>query len=350
MFDLRSTVLHIGVLVGAALLAGVLTPLTVRYALARGVLEEPGGHRRHHVPIPNLGGVAIVVAFSLATLAGALLIPIAGADVEVVRLDLIVLLLAGVVLALVGLVDDRRGLSIVVRLVVTVGAAVALWATGTAVSVTQITAVDLLITIVWVVGITNAVNLLDNMDGLSAGIAAIASGYFWLLASLNGQHLVAALSAALAGVSLGFLRHNFHPARTYMGDSGALFLGFMLAALGIRLRFDPGQAQDVAALVPILVLGIAILDTGLVTTSRVARGRSPFVGGRDHISHRLVRVGVPVPAAVALMYAAAIGIGWLAVVVSRIDRVSAWMLAGFAAALGLFLAGLLWRVPPDDEA
>jgi len=335
-------------MLGAAVLAAVLTPLTASVAIARGLLEQPGGHRSHVRATPNLGGVAIVVAFSLAVLIGAFAIPATGVDVEVIRLDLVTLLVAAVGISLVGLLDDRWDLSIALRLSAMVLAAVALHLTGTGVAMTGVTGVDLVITVVWIVGVTNAFNLLDNMDGLSAGIAAIAAGFFWLLATLNGQYLVAALAAALAGVSLGFLRHNFHPARTFMGDSGSLFLGFMLAALGIRLRFDPGQPQDVAALVPILVLGVAVADTALVTASRLARRRSPFAGGQDHISHRLVRIGVPVPAAVGLIYAAAIAVGWLALVVSRIDRGSAWLLAGFAMSLGVLLLGLLWRVPPED--
>src|SRR3954447_7758722 len=128
-------------------------------------------------------------------------------------------------------------------------------------------ATDLLITIVWVVGVTNAFNLLDNMDGLSAGVAALGALTFFVLAVLNGQYLVAALAVAVAGCAVGFLRHNFHPAKIYMGDAGSLFLGFLLSVIGLRLRL-PDAPQLTALFVPVVVLGIALFDTSLVTVAR----------------------------------------------------------------------------------
>jgi UDP-GlcNAc:undecaprenyl-phosphate/decaprenyl-phosphate GlcNAc-1-phosphate transferase len=181
------------------------------------------------------------------------------------------------------------------------------------------------------------------MDGLSAGVAAIGAGAFFAIAAANGQFLVAGLAAAVAGCAIGFLRHNFHPARIYMGDSGSLFLGFLLAYLGVKLRFD--GPTSVTFLVPILVLGIAIFDTTLVTVCRLLRGRSPFQGGRDHVSHRLVAIGVPVPVAVSLIYVAAVSVGIVGFVVSRIERAPAYWLAGLIGALALFLGVLLARVP-----
>jgi len=169
-----------------------------------------------------------------------------------------------------------------------------------------------------------------------------------VIAAANDQFLVAGLAAATAGCAVGFLRHNFHPARIYMGDCGSLFLGFMLAYLGLKLRF-PGPT-DVTFLVPILVLGVAILDTTLVTVCRLLRRRSPFQGGRDHVSHRLVAVGIPVPAAVSLIYGAAASLAVVALVVSRIGRAPAYWLAGLVGALALFLGVLLARVPVYDDA
>src|SRR5262249_25485681 len=154
------------------------------------------------------------------------------------RGELFVVLLLAVLLAIVGLLDDLIGLSPAVRLVAEVGAGVAVWAVGGGVDLFGPDITDAVITVLWVVGITNAFNLLDNMDGLSSGVAAIAAGSLFVIAAQNGQFLVAALSIGLAGCSVGFLRHNFHPARIYMGDAGALFLGFLLAYLGMKLRFD----------------------------------------------------------------------------------------------------------------
>jgi UDP-GlcNAc:undecaprenyl-phosphate GlcNAc-1-phosphate transferase len=198
-----------------------------------------------------------------------------------------------------------------------------------------------------VVGITNAFNLLDNMDGLSAGVAAIAAGSCFVIAVVNGQFLVGGLSAALAGCALGFLRHNFHPARIYMGDAGSLYLGFLLAYLALKLRFD--SPEDVTFVVPILVLGVPILDTTLVTVSRLVNRRSPFQGGRDHLSHRLVRLGLPVRGAVGAIYVAAASSGVLALVVSRVDHTWAYVLTGLAGGIAAIAGVTLGRVSVYDE-
>ena len=146
------------------------------------------------------------------------------------------------------------------------------------------------------IGITNAVNFLDNMDGLSGGVTAIAAAWFLLLSITNGQILVAPFAAALMGASLGFLVYNFNPARIFMGDAGSLFLGFMLAAVGLKLRF-PGQPDAMTWMIPVLVLGIPVLDMTLVTISRLRRGVNPWTtAGKDHLSHRLVQLGLNSPA------------------------------------------------------
>ena len=144
-------------------------------------------------------------------------------------------------------------------------------------------------TLVWVVGITNAMNLLDNMDGLSGGIAAIAALFFLLFAAMSKQYLVGALAAALVGACVGFLFYNLNPASIFMGDTGSLFLGFTLAAVGIKLRF-PDNSAFVTWMVPVLVLAVPIFDTTLVIISRLRRGLNPLTTpGKDHLSHRLAR-------------------------------------------------------------
>lgn len=181
------------------------------------------------------------------------------------------------------------------------------------------------------------------MDGLSAGMATIGAASFFLIAALNGQLLVAALSAALAGCAVGFLRHNFHPARIYMGDAGSMFLGFRLALLGIKLRFN--APVEVTAFVPIIVLALPIVDAALVTVSRLVNGRKPLPGGRDHLSHRLVHLGLRVPVAVAVLYTTAFALGWAALVMSRLDVVRAYLLLGLVACVLVGAAVILYRVP-----
>jgi UDP-GlcNAc:undecaprenyl-phosphate GlcNAc-1-phosphate transferase len=326
------------VFVASLLLSFVLTPLMLRVAVRRGALDHPGDHKGHESAVPYLGGLAMVTALSLAVVVATVVRP-----PDLGGNELAAVLGIAVVLSVIGLVDDLRGLGPIVRVLVEVGAGVGVWALGAGVEFVGNEPVDALLTVVWVVGITNAFNLLDNMDGLSAGVAAIGAGSFFTIAAINGQFLVAGLSAALAGCAIGFLRHNFHPARIYMGDAGSLYLGFLLAYVGIKLRFD--APDDITFLVPILVLGIPILDTALVTISRLRHGRSPFQGGRDHVSHRLVKLGLPVRGAVGAMYVAAASLGVIGFVVSRVDRTSAYILAGLSLALGLVVIAALGLVP-----
>jgi UDP-GlcNAc:undecaprenyl-phosphate GlcNAc-1-phosphate transferase len=337
---------YVAAFAGSLVVAWVLTPLLLRLAVRRQLLDVPDARKVQDSPVPYLGGLAIVAGFSALALAAA-----AVDRTPAVLAQLGVLLGAGLVLALMGLVDDLRGgISPWLRLLVEVAAGVLVFATGSGVALTGLPgAVDLAVTVLWVVGITNAFNLLDNMDGLSAGIAAVAGLAFTLIAGLNGQYLVAALAAGTAGCATGFLRHNFHPAKIYMGDAGSLFLGFLLAVLGLKLNLSE-TPPVVAMFVPILVLGVPVFDTTLVTWQRLRHGRTPFNGGRDHASHRLVWVGIPVPVTVGLLYAAAVSLGWLAVLLARLDTVSGLLLVGFVLTVGALLMGLLAAVPVYDNS
>ncbi len=327
--------------------AWVLTPVMLGVALRRRLLDGPTGEARKAAQqaVPYLGGVAIVVAFS------ALVLGASAVDRSPsVLAQLAALLGVGLVLALMGLLDDLRGgLSARVRLLVEAAAGVVVHVTGSGAALQGPAVLDLVVTVVWVVGITNAFNLLDNMDGLSAGVASIAGLWFALIAALNGQFLVAALAAGVAGCAAGFLRHNFHPAKIYMGDAGSLFLGYLLAVLGLKLQLT-GTPPLVALFVPLFVLGVPLFDTTLVTLQRLQHGRSPAQGGRDHTSHRLVYVGLPVPVTVCLLYATAVALGWLALLLARLDTLSGLLLVGFVLSVGLFLMGLLSVVPVYDNS
>jgi UDP-GlcNAc:undecaprenyl-phosphate GlcNAc-1-phosphate transferase len=330
---------YLAVFVVTVLLTVVLTPLLLRVAIQRGVLDHPSEIKAQESPVPYLGGVAIVVAFALVILGAALIRPPnTGLD------QLAVILGLGVVLAIVGLLDDLRGLGPWVRLAVEVAAGVIVWATPAGADIFGNDILNLVVTVAWIAGVTNAFNLLDNMDGLSAGVAAVAAFFTFVLASNGGQFLVATLAIALVGCALGFLRSNFHPARIYMGDAGALFIGFLLAVLALKLRF-PDAPRIVGLFVPIVLLGIPLFDTTLVTVNRLLHKRSPVLGGRDHTSHRIVFVGVAVPAAVALIYVGAASLGCLAFVLSRADRTTALVLIGWVFAVASVIGVLLSLVP-----
>ena len=333
---------YLAVFSATATVCVVLTPWAMRLAFRRNLLDHPGGHKSHDTAVPYLGGVSIVATFSLMVVLISLIWPPHSGLRE-----LLVVLAMAVFLALVGLVDDVRQVSPLWRIVAEIVAAVAIWSVGTGAIVTASEPVNMGLTILWFVGITNAFNLLDNMDGLAAGLAAIASLTIFAIATTNGQFLVAGLSVGLTGCTVGFLRHNFHPARIYMGDGGSLFIGFLVAYLGIKLRFQGERL--LSALVPMLVCSVAIFDTSLVTISRLATRRSPFQGGQDHVSHRLVRLGLPVPVAVGTIYLGAIGIGILTYVVSGVDPKAAWVLAGMIVGTLIVGGGFLLTITVYPE-
>lgn len=334
---------YVAIFAATLFLSWFLTPLALRLALHTGTLDHPGAIKAQKQAVPYLGGLAIVTAFSVAIMAAALIRPpVSGIG------ELAGILGIGLVLSVLGLIDDVKGLGPGIRLAVEVITGVAVYAIGIQVQLFHVGPLDAFITVLWVVGVMNAFNILDNMDGLSAGIAAISAFFFFLIAAVNGQFLVAGLAIALVGCAVGFLRHNFHPAKIYMGDAGSLYLGFLLAVLGIKLRFD--APIELTFMVPIMVLGVAIFDTVLVMSTRILNGKNPWSGGRDHSSHRLVFVGIPVPVAVGLIYLAQVSLGWLALIMTRLELVTGLMLMGFVVVISVLVGVLLAMVPVYEHS
>lgn len=325
----------------AALIGALLaTPLARMLALRLGIVDMPAARKIHKDPVPYLGGLAIVLSFIVAMLLGAVIRGLPGAYPQVAAI-----LGGGLVLAAMGLWDDLHVVPGWIKVPVEIAVALALFWSGIRVRLLHKEALDLVLTVGWVVGVTNAVNYQDNMDGLSSGIVAIAAACFAVLAGLSHQVLVASLAAALTGCALGFLWWNRPPARIFMGDAGSLFLGFMLAALGMALHFR--NIERVTFFVPVAVLAIPVLDALMVSTSRVLRGLSPITPGRDHISHRLVRIGIPSSAAVGIIYFASASCGWLGVVIAYAQPRTAYLLMGWVVIVALFLGWLLLRVKVD---
>lgn len=278
-----------------------VTPIARRIALRTGVIDQPSARKIHTHPMPLLGGAAIYLAFVLAL--------IIYSDQFFIS-QVIGILIGATWVSFLGVWDDRAGLSAGVKLLGQLLAALILLATGIGVDLFHQPILDGAITVLWIVGITNAMNLLDNVDGLSGGVAAIAAAFFLLIASLNGQVLVSSLSAAMLGAAIGFLVYNFNPASIFMGDTGSLFIGFILAVIGIKVRF-PGHPLIFTWFIPLLVLGVPIFDTTLVFLSRWRLGRNPFTTpGTDHLSHRLIAQGWSRREAVLLIYlfAGALGV------------------------------------------
>ncbi len=273
-------------------LVGVLTPVMRKIAIANQILDLPtSSHKSHIKAVPYLGGVAILIG---VTLVSYLALVFSNFTVSNFLLATSVLGPA-LVMGLIGLWDDLKNLPPLPRFIgqsvagLVVAAALVLG--SNVANPTGSTFADVLITVIWVVGICNSINFFDNLDGGAAGTAAISAIFLTYLAINSGQAFVAALSIVVAGATLGFLIWNRAPARIYMGDAGALFLGVLLATLTIRLNPDT-QTSIGSFATPILLLAIPILDTTVAVLSRLRRGVSPFLGGKDHLSHRLVRVGL----------------------------------------------------------
>jgi UDP-GlcNAc:undecaprenyl-phosphate GlcNAc-1-phosphate transferase len=332
-----------------ALFASMMLVVPVRaFALRVGMVDLPGPRKVHRAPIPLLGGLAMYAAVVIAVLLsfqGPAQTQIAG------------ILIGATLVAAVGILDDRGLLHHQVKLFVGMPVAAGiLLLTGIRAQVFSVllgsrsgVILDSILTVLWVVGITASFSILDHMDGLCAGVAAMASVFFALLAYLNGQTLVTILAAAVLGAATGFLRWNFKPAKIFMGDGGAMFLGFLMATLGLKLRIDSAPHLSVW-LAPVLILGAAIFDTTLVTISRARRGLLPFATpGKDHAAHRLSNLGLGHRGAVVTLYLlGAIG-GCAAVFVSYLSTRGALVFG--IVVLGIILAGVacLERAPYERQ-
>lgn len=322
-----------------------LAPLCRRTALALGIVDRPGGKKIHGQPTALLGGVAIAVAHAVAVVWSGV------ADPAAFR----ILVAAGLVMAL-GIWDDRdphsEALQWWLRLVYEACLAGVVVTGGVRTTFLGTPWLDIPITLLWIVGITNAFNLLDNMNGLSAGVAAIGAAAFALLAAryLDAgpeQLPTAVAAAALSGACLGFLPSNFR-SRIFMGDAGSLFVGFTLACLAVQGSWQ-SPTVPTSVVIPLLVLAYPLFDTTLVVALRLRAGRSPFVGGRDHSSHRLVRLGLGRVETVLLIYLFAVSQALTALVVSSVTlRLALLALAGSVSVL--FIFGMVLRKAPAWES
>jgi UDP-GlcNAc:undecaprenyl-phosphate GlcNAc-1-phosphate transferase len=310
-----------------ALLLAVWGTPVARWAAPRlGFIDLPSARRVHQRPTPRLGGMAVYLAAIAALL-------VFGERFNIHQA--VGILLGATLVSLFGLWDDRRSLSPALKSLGQFGAAAILLLTGVQVHVFPYQWLNVVVTVVWIVGLTNAFNLLDNMDGLSGGVGAVASAFFLLLAAMNGQYLVGALSAALLGACIGFLVYNLNPASIFIGDAGAFFLGFMLAAVGIKLRF-PENVAIVTWMVPVLILGLPIFDTTLVFFSRLRRGLNPFnTPGKDHTSHRLVNMGFTQREAVLILHLICGALGLVAVFVTQATILEGYVVGGAVALTGV---------------
>ena len=265
----------------AFLVVIALVPLCRRFALARGIFDSPEPGKVHRDPTPYLGGVSIALSAVLCSL----LVPGWESEAQ----DAAMILGAALLISLAGLIDDVRGLGPVPRLAVEIGAALLAVAAGARVQLFGDVG-DVVVSVITLVILTNSFNLLDNMDSAAGAIAATIATALAVTALLEGQILVGGVAVVVASASLGFLVYNWHPASIFMGDTGSLFLGFLLAVIALKLRTGVGHFPSAVAAV--LLVAPAVLDTALVVISRVRSRRPIYVGGTDHSSHRLMLLGL----------------------------------------------------------
>jgi UDP-GlcNAc:undecaprenyl-phosphate GlcNAc-1-phosphate transferase len=318
------------------LLVGLLTPVMRRIAIATDVVDKPNTtHKSHKQPVPYLGGVAIIIGIIVVSYSTSL---VSNFTTDTFWLATSVLAPA-LLLGLIGLWDDMKNLPplprFVAQTIAGVFTAVILITTENVGNPTGSEIFDTIITIVWVVGICNSINFFDNLDGGAAGTVAVSSVALALLALSGDQFLIVALATVTAGATLGFLIWNKSPARIYMGDAGALFLGVLLATLTIRLNPDT-QTQMGSYFTPIFLLAVPILDTSVAVLSRIRRHISPFQGGQDHLSHRLIRAGLSRRKAAVSLWSLSAMFAAVAILISKVSQViETWLIVG---------SGFVWVV------
>lgn len=304
----------------AMLVSFVLTPYIKNLAFAIGAIDKPDNRKVHKKIMPRLGGLAIYIAFMVAAVA----------SLEMTW-DIVGILVGGTVIVIVGVLDDKYQLPAKVKLLGQIAAACVLiafdirieWVNNPFGGYYYLDLLSIPLTIFWVISFTNVVNLIDGLDGLAAGVSAIASITVILVSVQMGYYHIAIMTAALAGGIIGFIRYNFNPATIFMGDTGSMFIGYMLAAISVYGAVK--TAATIALIVPAIALGLPIMDTAFAILRRYSNGRPIFQPDKGHLHHRLLAMGMNQKQAVLLMYAITAALGIAAVLWAEVD--------GFYAAL-----------------
>lgn len=336
----------------ALLVALFLMPAVILLAERTGAMDAPNARKVHKKPIPRIGGLGIYAGFMAAIIVVAVKFGFDGEQLW----EIVGLVVSGSLIVLLGLIDDYKNLPAKVKLAGQICAAAVL-VVGFGVRTDFMTdpfggyfyldELAIPATMFWLVGLTNTVNLIDGLDGLAAGVAAIASFTILLIALEQNFVLVAVVTAALAGAAVGFLRYNFHPAEIFMGDTGSMFLGFMLAGISVT-----GAVKSVAAIalvVPIFALGLPILDTTFAIVRRIRGGVPIFKPDKGHLHHRLLSVGFTQRQAVLLMYVISALFGLSAIALTAVSYQIAIMILLVVIAAIIYGVRKLGIARPDNS-
>src|SRR5919106_785645 len=325
-----------------------LTPLIRNLASKLGLLDHALSSRKiHGKPIPRVGGIAIVIAFFAPLVALLFVDSSVGEKFYADERRALALFAGGIAIALLGIYDDVRGARARTKFAVQFAVAAGMYAAGFRISVLDLPFagpialgwVGFPLTLLWIAGVINALNLIDGLDGLAGGVALIAVVTTGVIAFLHGQPLMVLFMATLAGALIAFLVFNFNPASIFMGDTGSMFLGLILATTAIQTNEKSSTA--VALLVPIVALGFPIADTLLAIARRAVRGAPLFSADREHIHHRILALGLSHRQAVLVLYAVSVLLGVSAIVLGYATRVHAILII---AVLAILVAAVLWRL------
>ncbi|MEK6762768.1 MAG: MraY family glycosyltransferase [Nitrospirota bacterium] len=308
-------------------------PIARQAALKYGIVDAPDGRLKlQKEPVPYFGGLAIYLAFLMSV-----------AFTFEFRQDVLGIILGGTIVVMLGLIDDFGVLTPWTKLAGQLLAVFVLIKSGIRIEIAALPEwLDLTLTVFWMVGLINAFNLLDIMDGLSAGVGAVSASCLLVVALLQGDQTIAVMLVALLGSLLGFLKYNWHPARIYMGDMGAMFIGLLLGAMTMIERYP--SDHPLSLLTPVFILGIPIFDTIFVMYIRYRRGLPIFWGSPDHIAIRLRHWGMSVPQIVITSYVATAVVGIVGLLMLSVSQEVGWMLCLGTVGIFMFLTLLMKKV------
>lgn len=328
----------------ALLASWILVPYVKRWAQTLGAMDAPDARKVHKSPIPRMGGLAIYLGFIIAVVATMHL-----------TFEMVGMLIGATIIVAVGIADDIYQLDAKVKLLGQILAAAVLvmfdvriaWIINPFGDYIYLEYLSIPFTIFWVVSLTNVVNLIDGLDGLAAGVSIIASATVILVALKQGFYPVAILTAAVAGSTLGFIKYNFNPAVIFMGDTGSMFLGYILAAISIFGAVK--TATTIALLVPAIALGLPIMDTAFAIMRRYSNGKPIFQPDKGHFHHRLLAMGFTQKQAVLLMYCISAVLGLSAILLSEATFTMAAVIIGVIIA-GVFIVAKKIGILNDTES
>ncbi|MEW6376843.1 MAG: MraY family glycosyltransferase [Thermodesulfobacteriota bacterium] len=320
-----------------------ITPIVKKVALTLKVLDHPNTRKIHHHSVPLLGSIAVYLGILAALGVSQWSDPF--------QREVLIIFLSGTFLLIIGILDDWGLLHPQIKLMVAMPvAALILIYFDSGLKLFPINFLNYFFTLFWIVGITAAYNLLDGMDGLSTGVCLIASFFYLMIGMAIGDRFLIFLSLSLMGACLAFLIYNFYPAKIFLGDSGAILLGFLLSSLGLRVANTDSLPVFTRWMLPILILTVPIFDTSLITLSRARRGLMPFLHpGKDHSHHRLYNLGLGQRKTVLIIYLLGIIGGFFSLMIYRLSTFSGYIVFGFLIFAGLTLLFLFEKLPFERQ-